>query len=219
MDRERAAEVLGVAADANRAEVSAAFQRAARRTHPDAGGDEEAFREVAAARDVLLAAAGEGLAGGGAAAGAAPGGPRRAPAGAGSFGPESAPPRPQGPALLAAWVAILAVAGFLEVYGVPHPLAPWEPIARWLLVVGGALGFALSGARWALALGVLAYVATLVTTLFVTTLGGLVGLLLAIPALYGLMLAGLARRRLVRLARAARDGRVRPGPGADAAPN
>ena len=41
--------VLGLAPTASEAEVKAAYRAAARRLHPDAGGDEAAFRELAAA--------------------------------------------------------------------------------------------------------------------------------------------------------------------------
>ena len=44
----------------------------------------------------------------------------------------------------------------------------------------------------------LLFLASVVTTLILTTWGGLVGLLLAIPALYGLALSGEARLRLAR---------------------
>jgi hypothetical protein len=41
--------VLGLAPTASEAQVKAAYRAAARRLHPDAGGDEAAFRELAAA--------------------------------------------------------------------------------------------------------------------------------------------------------------------------
>lgn len=46
--------VLGVGPGATPAQVHDAWRRAARRVHPDAGGDPAAFREVAAAYEALL---------------------------------------------------------------------------------------------------------------------------------------------------------------------
>ncbi|HEX4901799.1 MAG TPA: DnaJ domain-containing protein [Acidimicrobiales bacterium] len=57
MDGSRARALLGVPAHATEEEVRRAFRRAARRAHPDAGGDASVFRTLLAARDVLAAAA------------------------------------------------------------------------------------------------------------------------------------------------------------------
>lgn len=46
-------DVLGVPATASATEVKAAYRRAVRRAHPDAGGSAELFRQVEAAYDVL----------------------------------------------------------------------------------------------------------------------------------------------------------------------
>src|SRR5512142_2645814 len=46
-------EVLGVPTTASATEVKAAYRRAVRRAHPDAGGSAELFRQVEAAYDVL----------------------------------------------------------------------------------------------------------------------------------------------------------------------
>ncbi|MEX3566670.1 DnaJ domain-containing protein, partial [Micrococcus endophyticus] len=46
-------EVLGVDRDADDAAVRRAYRAAARRTHPDAGGDPAAFRAVSRAWQVL----------------------------------------------------------------------------------------------------------------------------------------------------------------------
>lgn len=48
------ATVLGVRPGAPADEVHAAFRRAARRAHPDAGGDAESFRRLTEAYDALL---------------------------------------------------------------------------------------------------------------------------------------------------------------------
>ncbi len=45
--------VLGVPRDAGDAEIHAAYRRAVRRTHPDAGGSSDAFESVQAAYEVL----------------------------------------------------------------------------------------------------------------------------------------------------------------------
>tara|TARA_R110000868_G_scaffold346385_1_gene607485 strand:- start:53782 stop:54351 length:570 start_codon:yes stop_codon:yes gene_type:complete len=182
MDRERAALLLGVAVDAGRAEVTAAFARRARTAHPDVdGGDAETFRLLVEARDRLLAA------------GPAPDGemPLRVVV------RENAP-RPHGPLLLGAWVGILLVAAFLSVFRVEHPWAPGEPLLRWGLLIAAGWGFGVTGRRVLLVAMSLLFLASVVTTLILTTWGGLVGLLLAIPALYGLALSGEARLRLAR---------------------
>ncbi len=53
MDGSRARALLGVPAHATEEEVRHAFRRAARRAHPDAGGDASTFRSLVAARNVL----------------------------------------------------------------------------------------------------------------------------------------------------------------------
>lgn len=45
--------LLGVAPDASEEEIKRAYRRKARETHPDAGGDENAFKEVTTAYEVL----------------------------------------------------------------------------------------------------------------------------------------------------------------------
>jgi hypothetical protein len=47
-------ELLGVAPDADTADIECAYRRMARRTHPDAGGDEESQKRLNLAREVLL---------------------------------------------------------------------------------------------------------------------------------------------------------------------
>ncbi|WP_250292332.1 DnaJ domain-containing protein, partial [Frankia sp. CiP1_Cm_nod1] len=46
-------DVLGVPPAASQAQIVAAYRRAARRTHPDTGGSEHAFRQVRRAYEVL----------------------------------------------------------------------------------------------------------------------------------------------------------------------
>ncbi len=51
-------EVLGLAANASRVEIKAAFRRRALATHPDRGGDANAFRELHQAYERAIARAG-----------------------------------------------------------------------------------------------------------------------------------------------------------------
>ena len=51
-----AQETLGLGADCAEAEVKSAFRRLAMQHHPDKGGDGETFKELIAARDLLLEA-------------------------------------------------------------------------------------------------------------------------------------------------------------------
>jgi DnaJ-class molecular chaperone len=46
-------DVLGLPADASKFDVRNAYRQAAKKHHPDAGGDPEAFRDVTLAHDVL----------------------------------------------------------------------------------------------------------------------------------------------------------------------
>ena len=57
LDRDSAARLLGVAADAEPSDVRRAFRLWAAVAHPDLGGSEEQFRLLCAARDVMLAPA------------------------------------------------------------------------------------------------------------------------------------------------------------------
>lgn len=187
MDPARAADVLGVRPGASAREVSAAFARRARVTHPDvAGGDADAFREAVAARDALLA-----LAAARTTAGTAdPAFVRRV---------DVDGPRPQGPLLLAVWTGIIAIAAFVSIYGVAHPLHPVEAVLRWVAIAALAVGFGATGRRPLLYLALALVAVTVAFTFVETSLGGLMGLLLLIPALYGLSLSGIARERLRRV--------------------
>jgi molecular chaperone DnaJ len=46
-------EIIGVAKDASDDEIKRAYRRRARELHPDAGGDEEEFKELTTAYEVL----------------------------------------------------------------------------------------------------------------------------------------------------------------------
>lgn len=197
MTPDRAAEVLGIGVDAAPVAIERAFATRARTTHPDvAGGSSDAFREVTAARDVLVAYARLGAASDAAAAGSAPG----------RYGPGDGGPspirytiyraRPQGPWLLSAWVGILLVAAFLGIYGAPHPFTVVEALLRWAVLIGAAFAYARTGRGGWLALAVVAIVACLLMTVLFTSLGGLLSLLLLLPGMLGLSTAGIAQRRL-----------------------
>lgn len=196
MDPARAADVLGVRPGASSREVSAAFARRARVTHPDvAGGDADAFREAVAARDALLEFAADR-------------GADRAAARGGGGTPDPMlvrridvdGPRPQGPALLATWAALIALAAFISIYGVAHPLHPVEAVIRWAGIAATAVGFGATGRRSLLWVALVLIALTAAFAIVETSIGGLLGLLLLIPALYGLSLSGIARERLRRWA-------------------
>lgn len=195
MTPERAADVLGVALDAEPAVIEHAFQRRARATHPDLvsgserpGEDAEhrgvpgeagaAFREAAEARRVLLATR-----------------TTAAPAPRIVVRDE---PRIQGPGLLAAWAGLLVLAAFLAIFRAPYPLTIAEPLIRWAVLVGAAIAFAATGRRALMALAIVAEVASVAMTVAITTFGGLVALLITLPALLGAFTAGLARHRMRR---------------------
>jgi hypothetical protein len=52
--RARALKVLGLSSDPSRDEIISAYRKAAKATHPDAGGDSESFRRVNDAYNFLL---------------------------------------------------------------------------------------------------------------------------------------------------------------------
>ncbi|RWZ55104.1 hypothetical protein ELQ92_15905 [Labedella populi] len=210
MSPERAAEVLGVDVEALPHEVTNAFAARARRTHPDVdGGSAEAFREAVEARNVLLSRKRAG----------APGDASTAPDGYIVFDDErTGPPDPAdefpswvivprapSPALIAVGGALLLVAAFLSIYDVPYPWTLAEPIARWVLLIAAALAFAVTGRRGFLAVMVVLVAVTLVVNVAITTIGGLLGLFITMPAIVAINAAGFAarRRRTVR-----RGGRV-----------
>lgn len=194
MTPERAAEVLGVAVDADPTAVEHAFQRRARATHPDlsssgapsdaagsSAADGAAFREAAEARRVLLV-------------------PR----------PAADPPprlivrdgpRLQGPGLLAVWAGLLVVAAFLSIFAAPYPFTIAEPLIRWAVLIASTMAFAATGRRPFMVLAIVAELATLAMTIAFTTFGGLVALLITLPALLGAFTAGIVRQRFIERAR------------------
>jgi len=58
MHREGARRLLGVGPGAADGDIEAGFRRAARTAHPDRGGDAAVFRDLVAARDLLLSSPG-----------------------------------------------------------------------------------------------------------------------------------------------------------------
>lgn len=185
VDAGRAAAILGIPPGAGRREIAAAFARRARATHPDrSGGDVAAFREAVLARDTLLSAADA----------APPEGIRRVAIDG---------PRPQGAILLATWAGVLAIAAFCSVYGAEHPVHPVEAVVRWVLLASSAVAYGATGRPAFLGIALVLVAVTVVVTIVETSFGGLVGLLLVIPALYGLALSGVARARLRRAAASA----------------
>ena len=195
MTPERAAQVLGIATTASPAEISAAFAHQARLSHPDVdSGDAGRFRDVVEARTLLLSRAAEADAAAAAAARAA-----------GETGDGRVyvtrhvdGPRIQGPWLIAGWVAILLVAAFLSIFRASYPLTVAEPLLRWALLIAAAVYFAQTARRPAMVVAILMIVATVAMTVLFATLGGLVGLLVMLPAILGLFTAGIARERMAR---------------------
>lgn len=192
MTPERAAELLGVTVDASPTEVERAFHRRARLTHPDVSADESpedagaAFREAAAARDVLLR----------------PHAPlRRVIDDAYSDGRPV--PRVQGAGLIAVWAGLIVLAAFLSIFRSDYPLPIAEPLARWGILLIAAVAYAATGYRVFLVIAIVAEVASLVLTIRYASLGGLLGLLITLPALLGAFTGGLARERVRRLFAAA----------------
>ncbi|RWZ52430.1 hypothetical protein ELQ90_00225 [Labedella phragmitis] len=195
MSPERAAEVLGIDVDASPHEVTNAFAARARRTHPDVeGGSAEAFREAVEARNVLLSRTSAGT--------TVPDGyivfdeeqPGR-PSPADEFPYWVIVPRAPSPALIAVGGGLLLIAAFLSIYDVPYPWTLAEPITRWVALIAAALAFAVTGRRGFLAVMVVLVIATLVVNVAITTIGGLLGLFITMPAIVAINAAGFAARR------------------------
>lgn len=200
MSPERAAEVLGIDVEALPHEVTNAFAARARRTHPDVeGGNADAFREAVEARNVLLSRKSAG----------APGDARTPPDGYIVFDDErTGPPEPgdefpywvivpqaPSPALIGVGGGLLLIAAFLSIYDVPYPWTLAEPIVRWVVLIAAALAFAVTGRRGFLAVMLVLVAATLVVNVAITTIGGLLGLFITMPAIVAINAAGFAARR------------------------
>jgi hypothetical protein len=193
---ERAAEVLGIDVEASPHEVTDAFAARARRTHPDVeGGSADAFREAVEARNLLLARKNVGA---------------TAPDGYIVFDDDQDPgrrdradefpywvilPQAPSPALISVGGGLLLIAAFLSIYDVPYPWTIVEPIARWVVLIAAALAFAVTGRRGLLAVMLVLVAATLVVNVAITTIGGLLGLFITMPAIVAINAAGFAARR------------------------
>ena len=153
-------------------EVARAFRSRARAAHPDTGGDGHEFIELLQARDALLA--------------------HRTPP---TVPPPVSPPAPSSPALLAVWIGLLVVSSLLSATGDVHPWVPAEPLIRSVVLIGGFAAYAVTGARPWMVVALIALGATALVALVFTTIGTLLGLLLAVPAVYGLLLMGIRRAR------------------------
>lgn len=205
MSPERAAEVLGVDVDAEPHIVTGAFAARARRTHPDVdGGSADAFREAVEARNTLLS--GGFRARRSASAGTPDGYIVFDEDGDGNettdgsdrsreFPPWVIVPLAPSPALIAVGTGLLLIAAFLSIYDVPYTWTIAEPIARWVILIAAAVAFASTGRRGFLVVMLLAVVATLVINVAITTIGGLLGLFVTMPAIVAINAAGFARRR------------------------
>jgi hypothetical protein len=123
--------------------------------------------------------------------GASAGGTERAD----EFPPWVVVPRAPSPALIAVGGGLMLLGAFLSVYDVPLPWTAAEPIARWAVLIAAAIAFAVTGRRPFLAVMVVAVVVTLVVNVAFTTIGGLLGLFVLMPAIVAINAAGFARRR------------------------
>lgn len=178
MTPDEAARVLGVDVNAPAEAVQRAYRVAARSSHPDAGGASDSFVRLTAARDALLTAPAE-------------------PVTVTLVQPRPVPAARWSWPLFSTWTGLLAFAIFLCAYLAPLPFTIAEPLVRFPLLAAGLVGYALTGRRALLVLGLVALAATALVGVVYTTLGVLVGLLLLVAVTFGLvtMGQGVARRR------------------------
>lgn len=174
MTPDEAAALLGVRADASRAEIEFAYRRAARASHPDLAGESDAFVRVTEARDVLI----------------------DLPVADVITARQSRPAPKLSRPLLITWSALLLFAIIVSVVGSSFPLTPAEPIVRYGLLAVSAVGYAITGKRIFMTLTVIAIVATAVEVILFTTFGSLLGMLLLVAPLYGLLVTRARLRRL-----------------------
>jgi len=171
MTPDEAAAVLGVPVNASRAEIDAAYRRAARASHPDLAGEPSAFVRATQARDVLVESP------------------------VLEYVPVVRALPPLSRPLFITWVALLGFAIAISVGGSAFPLTPFEPLARFGLLAIGAIGYAITGKRIFMTLAIIAIAWTAVTTVLFTTFGALLGMLLLAAPLYGLLITRARLRR------------------------
>ena len=213
MTPDEAAEVLGVAPDADEPEIDHAYRRLARELHPDRAigaapstvqESSERFVDATLAKDVLLRSAASRGGGGG------PG--RDDPSdGDGTGHPTNgtrvrivdervvdlvASGRPVVPSswwLFATWTLLLTVGAVLALSGLPV----WQPVDLWLRVVllaASAIATGLTGRRWLWNATLVLIALNGVAVVLATTVGGLLGLGFMMVASFGLAV----QARLVR---------------------
>lgn len=174
MTPDEAAALLGVRADASRAEIEFAYRRAARASHPDLAGESDAFVRVTEARDVLIDLPVADLI---------------------TARTTRAEPKLSVP-LLVTWIALLLFAIAVSVVGSGFPLTPIEPALRYGALAAGAVGYAITGKRGFMILTVIAIIATAVEVVLFTTFGSLLGMLLLAAPLYGLLVTRARLRQV-----------------------
>jgi hypothetical protein len=214
MTPDEAAEVLGVAPDADEPEIDHAYRRLARELHPDRAigaapstvrASSERFVDATLAKDVLLRSAASRAGDGG--------GPRPddAPGEDGPGHPRTGTRvrivdervveildsrRPVVPAswwLFATWTLLLVVGAVLALSGLPV----WQPVDLWarvVLLAASAIATGLTGRRWLWNATLVLIVVNGVAVVLATTVGGLLGLGFMMVASFGLAVQG----RLVR---------------------
>jgi len=201
VERDEAARLLGVRPDASRPEVEKAFQHMARLTHPDLVPAERAeaarvqFQRIEAARRTLLSSV----------PGPAPV-ERTAPDDVDPYGRRrfDVPPAvlpPMSTRLVVLWSVLLLAAFVLAHLRSDAPLTLLDPVLRGLALEAGLTGWALTGNRRLLVLGIAALIATVITVTLFATIVGLMGTLLMAPSVIGLLGAGQRRYVFTRLNR------------------
>ncbi|MDR6904552.1 hypothetical protein J2X63_000238 [Agromyces sp. 3263] len=213
MTPDEAAEVLGVAPDADEPEIDHAYRRLARELHPDRAigaapstvqESSERFVDATLAKEVLLRSAASRAGGGGR---------PRADDPSGDDGPgyprtgtrvrivdehvvdvvASVRPVPASWGLFATWTLLLVIGAVLALSGLPV----WQPVDLWLRVVllaASAIATGLTGRRWLWNTTLVLIAVNGVAVVLATTVGGLLGLGFMMVASFGLAV----QARLVR---------------------
>jgi hypothetical protein len=215
MTPDEAAEVLGVAADADEPEIDHAYRRLARELHPDlaigAGpstvqASSERFVDATLAKDVLLRSAAS-RAGGEGDRSSRNGGTDEGGTGHPTTGTRvrivdervvdpAVSVRPVVPSswwLFATWTLLLIVGAVFALSGLPV----WQPVDLWsrvVLLAAAAIATGLTGRRWLWKATLVLIGLNGIAVVLATTVGGLLGLGFMMVASFGLA----AQARLVR---------------------